>query len=138
MLNDGLPISDEYVEANQAEVDKGRYAYRDTLPDEEKTRFDQIEKIVENLNDIGSPYMLLSMSGENQDLFIRYFNLSSGKRIFSTKEESDIYYKRLYGAFATVANLYAIATGVHVIIDRPDAKYRRRFVNDTVIDEEKK
>ena len=134
-MDKNIPATEEFIEAAQSEVDKKRYSFRDSLSDEERIDFNKVESMVEQLNNSGRSYVLLSSPREDDRLFIRYFNLSKGARVLEGEEVSK-YLDRVNAAFLAHATLYAeTRPDLRVTIESLDKKSRLVITEHGAINE---
>jgi hypothetical protein len=111
----GGKTKDEYFEAEQARIDKQRYAMVENMLPEEKERFFAIENIVRQLESMsGTPFMLLA-SPTSKKGFIRYQKFTEEE--FPLSEEAGKQFAiAAYNAFLILADFYAKTTGMSITL----------------------
>ncbi len=98
------PKTAEYAEAIQKKTDELRNAWIDTLPIEEKEKFNALEKeIIPLLWKYKIQYMLYAWVEPHRNYPIQYHTLSNHAQY--SKEYVEEYSSRIYGVFMTSATM---------------------------------
>jgi hypothetical protein len=119
--DDNIPLTEEYLEANQFYLDKRRYELVSKLTPEEQEAFKKMENAVEILVGTNRPFVLSAAPTKDDRLFWQYHKFSQEKFPFSEEEGNKIMQRAFY-AFRCHAATFAKMTGHQVQIQSPDGK----------------